>query len=85
MRSQLAMHSLATGIRPRLSETEPKWFLFETSCYFYAVYLLGFNLSSFNFFKYLNLMYKSILLVCCNKLYCSYTIIIHANVNVCLL
>ena len=37
------------------------------------VYLLGFNLSSFNFFKYLNLIYKSILL-CCNKLYCSYTI-----------
>ena len=29
----LAMHSLAAVGRPRLSETEFKWFVFETSCY----------------------------------------------------
>ena len=29
----LAMHSLAASSRPRLSETAPKWFMFETSCY----------------------------------------------------
>ena len=27
----LAMHSLPAAGRPRLSETEPKWFVFETS------------------------------------------------------
>ena len=27
----LAMHSLTAASRPRLSETEPKWFVFETS------------------------------------------------------
>ena len=27
------MHSLASASRPRLSETEPKLFVFETSCY----------------------------------------------------
>ena len=27
------MHSLATASRPRLSETEPKLFVFEISCY----------------------------------------------------
>ena len=30
---KLAMHSLTAASRPRLSETEPKWFVFETSCY----------------------------------------------------
>ena len=25
------MHSLAAESRPRMSETEPKWFMFETS------------------------------------------------------
>ena len=33
---QLATHSLAAASRPRLSETEPKWFMFETSCYAYG-------------------------------------------------
>ena len=28
----LAMHSLAAASRPRLSETEPIWVVFETSC-----------------------------------------------------
>ena len=28
---QLAMHSLVAMCRPRLSETEPKWFMLETS------------------------------------------------------
>ncbi len=32
--NQLAMHSLAS--RPRLSETEPNWFMFETSSYAYG-------------------------------------------------
>ena len=27
------MHSLAAAGRPRLSETKPKWFVFETSCH----------------------------------------------------
>ena len=27
------MHSLAAASRPRLSETEPNWFVFETSFY----------------------------------------------------
>ena len=27
----LAMHSLAAESRPRLSETEPKWFVFENA------------------------------------------------------
>ena len=27
------MHSLAAASQPRLSETEPKWFVFEISCY----------------------------------------------------
>ena len=31
--NQLAMHSLAAASRPRMSETEPKWFMFETSSY----------------------------------------------------
>ena len=29
----LAMHSLAAASRPRLSEMEPKWFVFETYCF----------------------------------------------------
>ena len=29
----LAMHSFAAASRPRLSETEPKLVVFETSCY----------------------------------------------------
>ena len=29
----LAMHSLAAASRPRLSETEPNWFMFKTSSY----------------------------------------------------
>ena len=29
----LGMHLLAAASRPRLSETELKWFMFETSCY----------------------------------------------------
>ena len=29
----LAMHSLTGASRPRLSETEPTWFVFETACY----------------------------------------------------
>ena len=29
----LAMHSLAAVSWPRMSETEPEWFVFDTSCY----------------------------------------------------
>ena len=29
----LAMYSLAAASRPRMSEPEPKWFMFETSSY----------------------------------------------------
>ena len=31
------MHSLSAVSRPRLSETEPKWFVFEVSCYMHSV------------------------------------------------
>ena len=34
--SALAMHSLAAASRPRLSETVPKWFMFENSYYAFA-------------------------------------------------
>ena len=27
------MHSLTAARRPRMSETAPQWFMFETSCY----------------------------------------------------
>ena len=33
----LAMHSPAAASRPRLSETDPKLFVFETSCYAFSV------------------------------------------------
>ena len=29
----LSMHLLAVASRPRLSKIEPKWFIFDTSCY----------------------------------------------------
>ena len=33
MEDILGMHSIAAASLPRPSETEPKWFVFETSCY----------------------------------------------------
>ena len=49
----LAMHSLAAASWPRISETEPKWFLFETSCYAFGGRIRGFanlNVNKVNIF-----------------------------------
>ena len=34
--TKLAVHLLAAVSWPRQSETEPKWFVFETCCYAFA-------------------------------------------------
>ena len=52
--NQLAMHSLAS--RPRMSETEPKWFIFETSSYAFGRRIRRFaklNVSKVNLFYFI--------------------------------
>ena len=49
----LSMHSLAAASWPRLSETEPKWFEFETSCYAFGGRIRSFakvNVNQVNIF-----------------------------------
>ena len=50
---RLVLHSLRSASQPRLSETEPKWFMFETSCYAFGGLIHRFaklNVNKVNFF-----------------------------------
>ena len=56
--TKLAMHSLVATSRSRLSETEPKWFMFETSCYGVGGRIRRFaklNVNKVNIFVYYNI------------------------------
>ena len=57
MHTLLAMHSLADVSRPRLSETEPKWFVFETSCYAFGGRIRRFATVNVNKVKF-GLLYR---------------------------
>ena len=50
------MHSLAAASRPRISETEPKWFMFETSSYVFGRRIRRFaklNVNKVNIFYFI--------------------------------
>ena len=58
------MHSLMPASRPRLPETDPKWFVFETSCYPFGGRIRRFaklNVNRVNIFLlyFINLLFLS--------------------------
>ena len=68
------MYCLAAASWPRLSETEPKWFVFETSCYAFGGRIC-------RFVNKVNMFYCIILILLSSKLFLSmYTFIMTAIV-----